>query len=265
MRTAISIDNPFGFDRYGFLWEKLRNLPSYKHLDYGAYDGKVLGELVRTGVVDVGIGVDLNKDVVRNINPICDQNISVLPIEKNAQLPFEDEYFDTISILDVLEHVGDQKSVLDEIFRVLKNEGYLIVTVPKKHIFSFLDVGNFKFIFPKMHKFFYELKHSKMEYHRRYVQCENGMFGDIDIEKMWHQHFSEEELVDVLFQSKFQVVEIDGCALFTRPLLLVSMLFPFFKKIITRILNKDAEIFDHMNLFCVAQKPKRSLLEIKDV
>ncbi|MBI2048135.1 MAG: class I SAM-dependent methyltransferase [Parcubacteria group bacterium] len=46
------------------------------------------------------------------------------------KLPFPDQSFDLVSILDVLEHMDSDEQALGEIFRVLKTEGLLLLTVP---------------------------------------------------------------------------------------------------------------------------------------
>lgn len=45
-------------------------------------------------------------------------------------LPFEENKFDAVIVLDVLEHIEDDKSASREIFRVLKPGGIAVVTVP---------------------------------------------------------------------------------------------------------------------------------------
>lgn len=47
-----------------------------------------------------------------------------------AALPFPEDSFDTVLLLDVLEHVRDARGVLDEIARVLKPHGRLLLSVP---------------------------------------------------------------------------------------------------------------------------------------
>jgi SAM-dependent methyltransferase len=47
-----------------------------------------------------------------------------------AKLPFLDATFDTVLLLEVLEHVADAPAVLDEIARVLKPGGRLLLSVP---------------------------------------------------------------------------------------------------------------------------------------
>jgi SAM-dependent methyltransferase len=57
-------------------------------------------------------------------------------------LPLPDASFDGILFLDVLEHVCDQAAVVREIQRVLKPGGTLIVSVPHRGLFGWLDSLN---------------------------------------------------------------------------------------------------------------------------
>lgn len=45
-------------------------------------------------------------------------------------LPFKDESFDTVFCSQVLEHLPDPKRALEEMARILKKEGHLILSVP---------------------------------------------------------------------------------------------------------------------------------------
>ena len=45
-------------------------------------------------------------------------------------LPFADEVFDRILMSEMLEHTYERKDILDECYRILKDEGILIVSTP---------------------------------------------------------------------------------------------------------------------------------------
>lgn len=49
---------------------------------------------------------------------------------EGGALPFGDETFDVVSLLDVLEHIEDDAQTLREIVRVLKPGGLALITVP---------------------------------------------------------------------------------------------------------------------------------------
>lgn len=46
------------------------------------------------------------------------------------QLPYADSFFDSVLMLDVLEHIPEDSLVLKECFRVLRKGGLLVMTVP---------------------------------------------------------------------------------------------------------------------------------------
>ena len=134
LRTKLSENNPFGPDRYGYLWEAIKRPHLERHLDYGAYDGRVIRTLVETGCIKYAVGIDVNKEIVSKNRHLMPDGVELQHVERGKPLPFEDETFDSASLLDVLEHIADQEAVLCEIRRVLKPGGRLIVTVPGKFL-----------------------------------------------------------------------------------------------------------------------------------
>ena len=255
MKTQISEKNPFGTNRYGFLWEVLNREEKGCHLDFGAYDGTVIKKLAETGVIEKGVGVDLNKEVVSLSESGMPENTSLKLIAAGKPLPFDDDTFDSVSILDVIEHIHDQESILKELYRVLKPNGLFIITVPQKHLFSFLDLGNLKFRFPRLHRHYYVKKYGFEAYKHRYVDCANGLFGDIEKEKMWHQHFSPRELGDLLANCGFKVVSFDGAGFFFRPMRALGYALPrSIKGWFRGFVRVDEKAFAKCHLFCLAAK-----------
>jgi SAM-dependent methyltransferase len=158
MRTKIEAGNPYGWDRYGYAWQHVPAGGS-AHLDYGCGDGRFLAGLAgkRLGRV---VGVDVSRDAVQRAKVVCAE-ARVLHVDGQSSLPFADGELSSISLLDVLEHVDEQDALLGELHRVLRDEGILIVTVPGQHVFSILDMGNLKFRFPWLHRWFYCRRHGQ--------------------------------------------------------------------------------------------------------
>jgi len=49
---------------------------------------------------------------------------------ENDKLPYDDEYFDFVTLTSLIEHIVNPKILLQEINRVLKKNGFVIVTTP---------------------------------------------------------------------------------------------------------------------------------------
>jgi ubiquinone/menaquinone biosynthesis C-methylase UbiE len=253
MHTRITQENHYGYNRFGFAWE---NVPhGAAHLDFGCYDGAFLASLRNKGIARL-VGVDINQEAVRSGQKRF-PDTEIIHISKAVPLPFRDGEFSSISALDVIEHVDNQTALLHELNRVLKDDGTLIVTVPRQHVFSFMDVGNLKFRFPRLHRWYYCRKHSMAEYESRYVSNPNGLVGDISAVKRWHEHFSQAKLERLLNSCGFSVIEFDGTGLFNRPIrnlsLLLGRLGPI-RSAARRLEAWDGRLFESANLFCVARK-----------
>lgn len=66
-------------------------------------------------------------ETVQAIRQIVQRNVH--PLE-GARLPFPDKHFDLVIVIDYLEHTHDDKLFVEEVFRVLKPGGGLILNVP---------------------------------------------------------------------------------------------------------------------------------------
>jgi SAM-dependent methyltransferase len=94
-----------------------------------------------TRVLDVGCGISTILHFVPGkrfgIDPLADEYGKLydypkeLSIQKGAgeEIPFSDASFDVAFCSNVLDHVTDPERTLDEIARVLKAEGYFVLTV----------------------------------------------------------------------------------------------------------------------------------------
>ncbi|MBI4778774.1 class I SAM-dependent methyltransferase [Candidatus Desantisbacteria bacterium] len=93
-------------------------------LDVGCGPGETMGYLERFGRV---MGVDVSYDAVRFCKNKGHKHILCASAEN---LPIRDESFSLITMLDVLEHIDDDAKTLQELVRIVKPNGIIILTTP---------------------------------------------------------------------------------------------------------------------------------------
>jgi len=256
MRTSPSTLNPFGASRHGYALEQVRAARSHAHLDIGCFDGAFLQALAPLGVETL-CGVDVNEDALSEGRPRYPA-LELIHVADTRSLPFADASFDSVTLLDVLEHMADdhQGALLAEVRRLLRPGGIFVVTVPGQHVFSALDLGNLKFRFPRLHRTWYTRRHGTDAYRYRYVDNPFGLVGDVSGEKRWHEHFSAERLGALLEAAGFEVVDVDGSGLFMRPLRIGRLFSPGpLRRAVDGLLVRDAGRFASANLFVTARRP----------
>ncbi|MBU1031631.1 methyltransferase domain-containing protein [Patescibacteria group bacterium] len=117
----------------------LKNLPnksSLKILDTGSCTGYNLHLLNKYGKA---YGVDVEKKAIEYCKKRRFKRMHLL--KNGMQLPFKSNSFDVITCLDVLEHIEKDEKYLQELNRVLRSKGILIIFVPAiKLLWSQLDV-----------------------------------------------------------------------------------------------------------------------------
>jgi SAM-dependent methyltransferase len=106
-------------------------------LDAGCGSGRLLDELVRLGRVS---GLDMNPESVATARERGHEDVRVGAVET---LPWEDETFDLVTCLDVIEHTADDRVSMGELRRVAKTDGWILITVPAyQRLWSSHDVFN---------------------------------------------------------------------------------------------------------------------------
>lgn len=144
------------------------------------------------------IGIDSNHELIKRAK---EENPKIEFIEADAEkIPFEDEEFDIIIMSDVLEHVKSEELALNEVYRVLKKNGKLIITVPNRGLFDFLDVDNYSW-YARKFKGFYRIIH-KMK-GRSIPKIREGY-------KNKHRHYSLEDLKKLLKKFKIEKYKRNG-------------------------------------------------------
>ncbi len=56
-----------------------------------------------------------------------------------TNIPFKEKELSQVIILDVLEHIKNHEQVLNEIYRTLKKDGILVISVPNDTLLSYLN------------------------------------------------------------------------------------------------------------------------------
>lgn len=254
MDTRISADNPFGYDRYGYAWQQIPEAKA-NHLDFGCFQGRFLEALKKKGPGRL-VGADISREAIGEARR-RHGDLEFVHVSRELPLEFEDKSFRSVTVMDVIEHVAPQKELLKELGRIMQDNGTLIVTVPGKYLFSFLDMGNFKFRFPRLHRWYYCRKHSRAEYERRYVSNPDGLIGDVSAEKGFHEHFTRQKLESLLNSAGFTVVSFDGSGFFSRPIGIACYFVQRIKplhKLLQKLIAIDARLFKSANLFCNARR-----------
>lgn len=92
-------------------------------LDVGCGAGNMMHHLAQYGTVT---GVDNFEKPLE----ICRQRGYDCRLAPAEQLPFQDNTFDLVALLDVIEHCGDDIAVLKESRRVCREGGRILITTP---------------------------------------------------------------------------------------------------------------------------------------
>ena len=124
--------------------------PDNKVLDIGTGTGRIAFEAYKNiGEKGYVTGIDFEQENIDFCNRKCKENnfcdnINFLNADLNNRLPFPDEHFDIIYSRSVLMHIENKKHVLQELYRVLKPNGKIILHEVMHYdklfrIYDFLD------------------------------------------------------------------------------------------------------------------------------
>ena len=100
-----------------------RQLANTRILDIGCGDGLLFDELAEYGEVE---GIEIDGSIVSKTNPWRD-HITIGPFDERFQPA---NPFDTILMLDVLEHLPDPRAAVRHALQLVTPDGSLLVTVP---------------------------------------------------------------------------------------------------------------------------------------
>ena len=111
--------------------------PGYRVLEAGCGNGSMLGALQRACPTGQVVGMDLHFEGLRRA-----RSRSTCPLVQGSlnHSPFG-EGFKLVGMFDVLEHISDERSVLQSVYDMLLPEGVFFVMVPAHlSLWSYFDV-----------------------------------------------------------------------------------------------------------------------------
>lgn len=128
-------------------WTLKKFIPYLKGdiLEVGFGIGNFTKELTRFGNV---FAIDIDKEHIKDTTELLEgkAKVGLGDIEKGKYF-FNERIFDSVVCINVLEHIQDDDKALNNIYSLLKNEGYLILLVPAhKFLFGEIDksIGHFR-------------------------------------------------------------------------------------------------------------------------
>lgn len=150
-----------------------------KLLDIGCGPGTFIGTL--SGTI-TSFGVDISATQIQYANKIYGSDSKKFFHCMATSLPFADEIFDVVTIIEVLEHLPNETTgaILREVRRVLKNNGTIIITTP-----------NYNSYWPLLEKVV-------------------NLLGDVQYDEQHITHFNPTSLKNVVKLAGFSNVNTEG-------------------------------------------------------
>jgi ubiquinone/menaquinone biosynthesis C-methylase UbiE len=243
---------PHPLRRYEYAWDRLAGR-SGRHLDVGFGDGEFLRTLQVMSPL-LCEGVDAHPGYVADFRKRF-PHIPTYHVSQNMQLPYPDASFESVSLLDVLEHCANEDVMLTELHRVVVCDGIVVLTTPARHIFSLLDPDNAKFRAPRLHRSVCTRKYGGAMYRERFIDTSNGLIGDMAIEKHEHSNYEREWLRARVEAHGFEVVDESGAHLFGH-LLQIPFMFVRGKarRLVDRAMVWDGKRFKVGKVFLTARR-----------
>ncbi len=113
------------------LGERIENI-----LDLGCGDGSLTAEIKKATGAKEAFGVDI---LDANLQATSDKGIRVVKADLNSCLPFEDSSFEAIVANQVIEHLYDVDTFLNETYRILRKKGVFVVST--ENLASWHNIG----------------------------------------------------------------------------------------------------------------------------
>jgi SAM-dependent methyltransferase len=224
-----------------------------RHLDLGFGDGRFLEALHDRSELWC-LGVDAHRGNVTALHRRRPE-IPALRVAVDGKLPLLDQCVDSISMLDVLAHTADDCATLREAHRVLRPGGLLLLSVPARHICTFLDPDNVKHRFPRVHGVVHGLRFSPYRYRARFVDAADALRGETSLARDCRPNYRPKMLLDGLRAAGFTPWWRDGANVFWQFAQVPQLLLPpALDRFLDRPVRYDGALFHRADLFVAATR-----------
>ncbi len=99
-----------------------------RFLEIGCSNGIIIEAISNNFYSTDTYGVDIDEKALKSA---LERGVKVKQLNLNEEkLPYSNDYFDVVLFEEVIEHLVNPDNVLEEIFRVLKPKGYVLITTP---------------------------------------------------------------------------------------------------------------------------------------
>ncbi len=136
--ASFALGDPVKYGSYAITkrLSKVRNYISFankKVLDIGCGNGSYTMEIARSSSLTIGIDIERRRllDFKKEKEKGETKNVFISQMS-GEQLGFKNDNFDIIVLIETLEHISDEKKCLKECWRVLRQQGKLVLYVPNR-------------------------------------------------------------------------------------------------------------------------------------
>lgn len=116
------------YNEYNALTKRVKAINLGDYLEFGCGDGGFLKYVLdQNGSFTSISAVDINPEAVKKARTTLESFNIHFEIEENLPLDIQSNRFDTITLSNTLHHLEDKPSVLNELKRLIKKEGRIII------------------------------------------------------------------------------------------------------------------------------------------
>ena len=107
------------------IYNLLERNPKAKILDLGCWDGELSLEVAKRIGTKKVYGIEIVKEKIKEAKS---RGVNAFQGDLNKKFPFKDNFFDVIIANQVIEHLYDTDNFVQEIRRILKPNGYSVIS-----------------------------------------------------------------------------------------------------------------------------------------